>query len=386
MRPACVFHVPDEPLPSPPGRSGRSGGIGRPDHGLRRRIGLGRHQYGRSESATRRERAGEAGEDRRLRSARLRHPAARQCRSVRGGAAGSRANRAGRSGGLRLPRWISPTGHSDGEEQGLLSIAFAPDFQTSGLVYAYYTGNDQDQHVVGFTVRDDGSFGRASERELLHMDDFASNHNGGLLLFGPDRQLYIGTGDGGAPTIRSATAEPRLAARQDPADRPRRRGGRPYTVQSQPVRRRRGARPRDLRLRPAQPVAILLRPQHGRAADRRRRPEHAGGDRLRPGGPRSAAATSAGRPSRAPTASTTDQTAPDAVFPVLTYSHDEGGCSVTGGYVVRDRSLPALFGRYVYGDFCVGELRSFKPATPQAQDDRSLGLKVPSLSSFGQDK
>ena len=80
-----------------------------------------------------------------------------------------------------------------------------------------------------------------------------------------------------------------------------------------------------------------------------------------------------------------DQTAPNAVFPILTYSHDEGGCSVTGGYVVRDRSLPALFGRYVYGDFCVGELRSFKPATPQAQDDRSLGLKVPSLSSFGQD-
>ena len=79
-----------------------------------------------------------------------------------------------------------------------------------------------------------------------------------------------------------------------------------------------------------------------------------------------------------------DQTAPNAVFPILTYSHDEG-CSVTGGYVVRDRSLPALFGRYVYGDFCAGELRSFEPATPRARDDRPVGLNVPSLSSFGED-
>src|SRR5215204_5249217 len=86
---------------------------------------------------------------------------------------------------------------SDGEEQGLLSVAFAPDFQSSHLAYAYYTGNDQDQHVVGFTVAGNGSFERDSEREILHMDDFASNHNGGLLLFGPDGQLYIGTGDGG---------------------------------------------------------------------------------------------------------------------------------------------------------------------------------------------
>jgi hypothetical protein len=53
--------------------------------------------------------------------------------------------------------------------------------------------------------------------------------------------------------------------------------------------------------------------------------------------------------------------------------------------VVRDRSLPALYGRYVYGDFCIGQLRSFKPASPEARDDRQVGLEVPSLSSFGQD-
>jgi hypothetical protein len=59
---------------------------------------------------------------------------------------------------------------------------------------------------------------------------------------------------------------------------------------------------------------------------------------------------------------------------------------VTGGYVVRDRSLRSLYGRYVYGDYCAGELRSF-PAVPghRATDDRALGLEIPSLSSFGED-
>ena len=70
---------------------------------------------------------------------------------------------------------------------------------------------------------------------------------------------------------------------------------------------------------------------------------------------------------------------------MLVYPHDEG-CSVTGGYVVRDPSLASLDGRYLYGDFCAGDLRSF-PAVPgrRAKDDGALGLNVPSLSSFGED-
>ncbi len=63
-----------------------------------------------------------------------------------------------------------------------------------------------------------------------------------------------------------------------------------------------------------------------------------------------------------------------------------GGCSVTGGYVVRDRALDSLYGRYLYGDYCAGQLRSFiaDPAEPAA-DDRPLGLQIPQLSSFGED-
>ena len=68
-----------------------------------------------------------------------------------------------------------------------------------------------------------------------------------------------------------------------------------------------------------------------------------------------------------------DQEAPDARPPVLEYGRDRG-CSVTGGYVVRDPELTTLVGRYLYADFCAGELRSF-PADParNGAGDRPLG-------------
>jgi glucose/arabinose dehydrogenase len=272
---------------------------------------------------------------------------------------------------------------SDGEEQGLLSIAFPPDFRTSRLVYAYYTGNDQDQHVVGYTVGDGGSFDRSSERELLHMDDFASNHNGGLLLFGPDRQLYIGTGDGGIADdpMRNGQNVDSLLGKILQID-PRPSGGRPYTVSS-PGPLGAGALPEicDYGLRNPwrfsfdRGTGSLLIGDVGQ--NTQEEIDYVPAERVCGNNFGWSAFEGTDRLNQ-------DQTAPNAVFPILTYSHDDG-CSVTGGYVVRDRSLPSLLGRYVYGDFCAGELRSFTPATPQARDDRSLGLNVPSLSSFGED-
>ena len=69
---------------------------------------------------------------------------------------------------------------------------------------------------------------------------------------------------------------------------------------------------------------------------------------------------------------------------MLTYDPSQG-CSVTGGYVVRDPELPALRGRYLYGDFCAGQLRSFVPAKGAARDDKAVGVEVSNLSSFGED-
>jgi glucose/arabinose dehydrogenase len=279
---------------------------------------------------------------------------------------------------------------SDGTEQGFLSVAFAPDFQSSRDVYAYYTGNDQDQHVVGFKVADDGSFDAGSEREILHMDDFVSNHNGGLLLFGPDGQLYIGTGDGGTgedPNGQNLDSLLGKILRIDP--RPTSTAAtntaaeqRPYTVES-PGPLGQGARPEicDYGLRNPwrfsfdRGTAALLIGDVGQSTQEEI--DYVPAERACGNNFGWSAFEGTNRFNE-------DQSAPNEVPPILTYGRDEG-CSVTGGYVVRDRSLPALFGRYVYGDFCAGELRSFKPATAGARDDRSLGLNVPSLSSFGED-
>jgi hypothetical protein len=68
----------------------------------------------------------------------------------------------------------------------------------------------------------------------------------------------------------------------------------------------------------------------------------------------------------------------------LDYGRGGGECSVTGGVVVRDSSL-ALAGRYVYGDYCTGAIRSFRIANGKAADGRGTGLEVSELSSFGED-
>ncbi len=273
---------------------------------------------------------------------------------------------------------------SDGEEQGLLSIAFPPDFQSSREVYAYYTGKDQDQYVVGYRVAADGSFDADSERLILHMADFASNHNGGLLLFGPDGRLYIGTGDGGIANDphRNGQNTDSLLGKILRID-PRPSAGRPYTVPS-PGPLGEGARPEicDYGLRNPwrfsfdRGTGALLIGDVGQ--NTMEEIDYVPAERVCGNNFGWSAFEGTDRFNE-------DQSAPNAVPPILTYTHAEGGCSVTGGYVVRDRALRSLYGRYLYGDFCEGELRSFVPATPRARDDRSLGLNVSSLSSFGED-
>jgi glucose/arabinose dehydrogenase len=80
--------------------------------------------------------------------------------------------------------------------------------------------------------------------------------------------------------------------------------------------------------------------------------------------------------------------APGHVPPVLEIPHSTGFCAIMGGYVVRDRSLPSLWGRYVYADLCGGGLRSVQLATPDATGDSDTGLAIGEyfgLVSFGQD-
>ena len=98
---------------------------------------------------------------------------------------------------------------TSGGEQGLLSVAFAPDYRRSGLFYVDYTDHRGDTRVEEFrrSRRSPNRADRSSRRPVLFVDQPFDNHNGGLLLFGPDDLLYIGMGDGGGAGDPSNNAQ-----------------------------------------------------------------------------------------------------------------------------------------------------------------------------------
>jgi glucose/arabinose dehydrogenase len=274
---------------------------------------------------------------------------------------------------------------ADSGEQGFLSIAFDPEFESSRLAYAYYTGNDQDQRVVEFRVSEDGSFDAGSEREVLKMEDFATNHNGGLVSFGPDGLLYIGTGDGGDigdPERNGQDLGSPLGKllRIDPHGN----GGRPYSVPADnPFSKKAGARPEVYSYGLRNPWRFSFDRETGALAiaDVGQSSQEEV-DFVAAG--QGAGANFGWSAFEGTQRLNSDQDAPGHVEPVLTYGRD-AGCSITGGHVVRDPGLPSLYGCYLYGDYCAGELRSFVPSPKRATGDRALGLTVPSLSSFAED-
>lgn len=84
-------------------------------------------------------------------------------------------------------------------EQGLLGLAFSPDYDTDGFFYVNYTESDNDTRISRFSVTSDPNVADpASEVLILEMGQPFTNHNGGCIRFGPDGYLYIGTGDGGS--------------------------------------------------------------------------------------------------------------------------------------------------------------------------------------------
>jgi glucose/arabinose dehydrogenase len=85
-----------------------------------------------------------------------------------------------------------------GGEWGLLSLAFAPDYASSGYFYTWYTDRADNTILARFRVSEDANIADPeSETEVLRLAQPFGNHNGGRLQFGPDGMLYLGTGDGG---------------------------------------------------------------------------------------------------------------------------------------------------------------------------------------------
>ena len=322
---------------------------------------------------------------------RLRHRAARRQAAALRRRAGGRDRRRRAAASPRPSRSsTSAPKVTAGGEQGLLSMAFAPDYAQRGCSTSTTPRRAAPRAIWEYRRAGADRADPDSARLVLRMDDPEPNHNGGLLIFGPDRLMYVGTGDGGGGNDQHGAArqraEPRLAAGQDPAHRPARVGRRGRT------RSRRRTRSSAAPGARGEIYAYGLRNPWRFSFDRATGDLSIGDvgqdaveevDFVAAGA--GAGANFGWRPWEG-NRRNFDEPAPGAIFPVITHTHAAGYCSITGGYVVRDRGVPGLYGRYVYGDYCEGRLRAAhaarRPARPAGRwrCRRSAGV-----SSFGED-
>jgi glucose/arabinose dehydrogenase len=283
-------------------------------------------------------------------------------------------------------------------ERGLQSIALAPDFGQSGRFFVFYSGKEEPGEIHVAEMRTSGATAPSSSlRNLLTIPHPGeSNHYGGQLQFGPEGNLFVSTGDGGGENDEHHNAQSLgsplgkiLRLDPDPA------GVMPYTV---PAGNPFAAAPAPLdtiwsyglrnpfRFSFDRPGGGIFIGDVGQKL--REEVDHAAAPGLGAGAnygwncrEGSLAETVPPEPGCA--------AATGFVDPIFEYPHaDPGGgaygCAVIGGYVARGPGLGDVYGRYVYGDLCVGEVRSFWPAAPAATD-RSEGAAVESLNSFGED-
>lgn len=275
---------------------------------------------------------------------------------------------------------------SAGEEQGLLSVAFAPDYPSSGAFYVYYTDHVGDIHVERL-LRSRGNrdvANAASAKTVLRIDHHLfANHNGGQLQFGPEGDLYVGVGDGGSeddPSGNGQNTGTLLAKILRISPRP---GGGYSIPAGNPFAGHARARPEIWAYGLRNPWRFSFDRATGALAigdvgqDQQEEVDYA---------PRGSGAGAnygwsvfeGDRRNKAGVAA-------HAVGPVLVADHSDGYCAIIGGYVVRDRALPGLYGQYLYGDLCKAEIQAARLRTGGAGARRGIGLSVKDLASFGQD-
>jgi len=271
-----------------------------------------------------------------------------------------------------------------GGEEGLLGLAFHPDYASNGLFYVYYSPADgaRRTRLSRFTANAARSAGDpASERVLLEIDqppDFG-NHKGGGLVFGPDGRLYVGVGDGGGGGDPFNNAQNlgtplgkilRLLADGNDAD-----GGIPP---DNPLVGRSGARGEVWAWGLRNPWRIAFDGSTLWAADvgQDQREEI---DLIEPG------ANYGWRVFEGTLRYNADDPVPAGHrAPLFEYSHDDGNCSITGGYVYRGRALPVLAGHYLYADFCSGRVWSLQNLDGALQN-AEIGSVPGRPTSFGRD-
>ena len=243
-------------------------------------------------------------------------------------------------------------------EEGLLGIAFHPNYEENGYFYVYYTTTDAPHTSVvsrfSVSASDPDRADPNSEVELLRIPQPFWNHNGGTILFGPDGYLYIGLGDGGSandPHGNGQNLQTWLGSILR-IDVDRQEGGKPYAVpRDNPFVGRAGARPEIYAYGFRNVWGMSFDEPTGRlwAAD-------VGQDIWEEidivvrGGNYGWNLREGMHPFR-----NGSEARPDLIEPVFEYHHDVGK-SITGGLVYRGQQAPWLQGKYLYGDYVSGKL------------------------------
>jgi glucose/arabinose dehydrogenase len=287
---------------------------------------------------------------------------------------------------------ISRLTQADGE-RGFLSIAFPPDYRHSRRLYVYYTDRLGNIRVDEFKRRSATRADSRSRRTVIEIPHpINANHNGGQLQF-LGNLLYFGTGDGGSggDPPNNAQNKDSLLGKLLRID-PRPAAGRPYTIPADNPFVGKSGRDEIYSYGLRNPFrfsfdTVTTRQPRIAIAD-------VGQNRFEELDYTTVAAARGANfgwdafegfsPYRDENSGTRDSGG--TLKPIFAYPHSRGGsCSIIGGYVVGDRRLRSLYGRYIYADLCEGELRSLVPHLSRAGGEHKLGLSVASPSSFGED-
>lgn len=281
---------------------------------------------------------------------------------------------------------------STGGERGLLGMAFDPNYGTNRRFYIFYTNGSGNLVIARYLVSTSNpDVADASSAVILKTITHPNNnHNGGMLAFGPDGCLYAGTGDGGGTGDPDGNGQNpstllgkilRLDPNSNTGDactnnvtNPFASGGGAPEVWSLGLRdpwrfsfdRLTGALYiGDVGQSRREEVDVVLGANAGRGLNF--------GWNIMEGflcfNPPSGCNTSG------------------LTLPILDYTHDNGACSVTGGYVYRGTLIPSVTGTYFYADFCAGFVRSFQLQNGALGTQTLWPLLNPGgqISSFGED-
>jgi glucose/arabinose dehydrogenase len=240
--------------------------------------------------------------------------------------------------------------HDGGNEEGLLSVAFHPDYPEKRELFVYYTAKDPRRSKLSrFTVAADGlSADPASEETLLEQSQPYSNHNGGAAVFGPDGFLYLSLGDGGAANDPHHYAQDlsSFLGKVLRIDVDAKADGKAYAVPADnPFVGKEGARPEIWAYGTRNIWRMAFDPKTGDlwAGDVGQNIWEEV-DLIVKGGNYGWNAREGAHDFKG------GKGEPPFIEPVVEYSHREG-MSITGGRVYRGAAYPALDGVYVYADF-----------------------------------